>query len=73
MTDKPDPSAPNPVRVAQAKCAVCGEPVVARFRPFCSARCADVDLGRWLKGTYRVETDERPLDGEVPETDAEEP
>ena len=56
-----------PVRVSAAKCPVCGKPVVARYRPFCSQRCADVDLGRWLKGSYRVETDERPLDGEPPE------
>jgi len=35
-------------------CPVCGAPPVDRFRPFCSARCADVDLGRWLKGVYRV-------------------
>jgi endogenous inhibitor of DNA gyrase (YacG/DUF329 family) len=25
-----------------------------RFRPFCSKRCADVDLGRWLKGNYAI-------------------
>jgi endogenous inhibitor of DNA gyrase (YacG/DUF329 family) len=35
-----------------------------RFRPFCSRRCADVDLHRWLTGSYRVETDEAPGDGE---------
>jgi endogenous inhibitor of DNA gyrase (YacG/DUF329 family) len=27
---------------------------VLRFRPFCSARCADVDLGRWFTGAYRL-------------------
>lgn len=36
------------------KCAICGRPVVPKFRPFCSSRCADVDLGRWLKGNYRI-------------------
>ena len=36
------------------KCAVCGKPVVAEYRPFCSKRCADVDLGRWLKASYVV-------------------
>ncbi len=38
----------------------------ARFRPFCSKRCADVDLGRWLKGTYAipaVETEDESEDG----------
>jgi endogenous inhibitor of DNA gyrase (YacG/DUF329 family) len=35
-------------------CAICGKPAVARYKPFCSARCADIDLGRWLKGTYVI-------------------
>ena len=42
------------------RCANCGKPVVARWRPFCSKRCADLDLGRWLSETYRVVTDEEP-------------
>lgn len=36
------------------KCALCGKPVVEAYRPFCSKRCADIDLGRWLKGEYAV-------------------
>ena len=35
-------------------CAVCGKLQDAKFRPFCSKRCADVDLGRWLKGNYVI-------------------
>ncbi len=35
-------------------CPICGKPVEARFRPFCSPRCKDVDLGRWLKGAYAI-------------------
>jgi uncharacterized protein len=35
-------------------CPICGKPAAARFRPFCSARCRLVDLGRWLDGGYRV-------------------
>jgi endogenous inhibitor of DNA gyrase (YacG/DUF329 family) len=35
-------------------CPVCGKPVVAAYRPFCSRRCADVDLGRWLNESYRI-------------------
>jgi len=35
-------------------CPICGKPMVAAFRPFCSARCADVDLNRWLTGVYAV-------------------
>src|SRR5690606_33145059 len=41
-------------------CPICGAPAVAAFRPFCSPRCADIDLGRWLKEGYRVPTDEAP-------------
>ncbi len=36
-------------------CAQCRKhPVEAAFRPFCSKRCADVDLGQWLKGGYVI-------------------
>lgn len=41
-------------------CAYCGKPVVPRWRPFCSKRCADLDLGHWLTETYRIATDEEP-------------
>jgi uncharacterized protein len=41
-------------------CPICGKPATSRHRPFCSARCARIDLGRWLKGNYRIETDESP-------------
>lgn len=37
-----------------APCAICGKPQVAKFKPFCSARCADIDLNRWLKGGYVI-------------------
>ena len=43
-------------------CPVCGKASDAKFKPFCSSRCADVDLHRWLGGVYRVETSERPGD-----------
>jgi endogenous inhibitor of DNA gyrase (YacG/DUF329 family) len=41
-------------------CSVCRKAAVEKYRPFCSARCADVDLGRWLGETYRIETVEEP-------------
>ncbi len=44
----------------KAKCPVCGKPSVERFRPFCSSRCADVDLNRWLGGVYAIPAEERP-------------
>jgi endogenous inhibitor of DNA gyrase (YacG/DUF329 family) len=36
------------------RCPICGRPAVQRHRPFCSPRCADVDLGRWIGGDYRI-------------------
>jgi hypothetical protein len=35
-------------------CPICGKPTVAAVRPFCSKRCADVDLNRWLNGVYAI-------------------
>ena len=35
-------------------CPVCGKPALALLSPFCSRRCADIDLGRWLKGGYAI-------------------
>ncbi len=37
-----------------AKCPVCGRATVLQYRPFCSRRCADVDLSRWLRGGYAI-------------------
>ncbi len=36
------------------KCPVCGGETVTKHRPFCSGRCADVDLAKWLNGSYAV-------------------
>ena len=47
-----------------ARCPVCGKPAVARFRPFCSGRCTDVDLARWFTGAYRVRSEERADESE---------
>lgn len=35
-------------------CPNCGEAGDAKYRPFCSKRCADVDLARWMSGSYAV-------------------
>ncbi|MEQ9449544.1 MAG: DNA gyrase inhibitor YacG [Rhodospirillaceae bacterium] len=53
---------PSGVRVTAAKCVRCGQPVQARFRPFCSQRCQDVDLGAWATGAYRVPGASTPTD-----------
>ncbi|MBV8186326.1 MAG: DNA gyrase inhibitor YacG [Alphaproteobacteria bacterium] len=50
-----------------AKCPICGKSGVPDYRPFCSKRCADIDLGRWLKEGYRVPTEEGPGDEEAPD------
>jgi endogenous inhibitor of DNA gyrase (YacG/DUF329 family) len=44
-------------RSGRGDCPICGAPPAARYRPFCSARCADVDLARWLNESYRVPGD----------------
>ncbi len=46
-------------------CPICGKPQIPRLRPFCSSRCAHIDLSRWLKGVYAVpcEDDEDSSEG----------
>lgn len=50
------------VEPAGKPCPICSKPSVAAYRPFCSRRCADVDLGRWLSGTYAVPVSAGPDD-----------
>lgn len=51
-------------------CPICGKAVTAKYRPFCSKRCADLDLGKWLFGDYRVTTEEEPDIEELQPDDA---
>jgi len=37
-----------------ADCPICGKPATDAAKPFCSKRCSDIDLNRWLKGSYVV-------------------
>lgn len=80
MPDAPLPGASSP-KPAAPPCPICGKPVpvegatAARVRPFCSARCADVDLGRWFGGAYAIpgpppELDEDPPDSSAGHADA---
>ena len=55
-------------RKGGGRCPTCDAPAKHRFRPFCSKRCQDADLGRWLRGAYRIPTEEPPIDGD-PEGD----
>ena len=64
MSSTPNRKAPG--------CAICGKPMDAAYRPFCSRRCADEDLRRWLTGAYVVpgrETDEEGQQGPQPSAD----
>ena len=66
--DKTIPQAANDaVPVTSAECPMCGKPAQLQYRPFCSKRCSDLDLSRWLNGVYAVpiaagddDEDERP-------------
>jgi len=50
----------SPPPADPARCAVCGKAQEARFKPFCSRRCADVDLSKWLGGRYAIPAEEEP-------------
>ena len=69
--EPPSDDKPPAVCVTAAKCARCGQPVQARYRPFCSQRCAEIALGSWFTERYRVATDEPPTD--APPKGEEEP
>lgn len=36
------------------RCPICERPTVHQYRPFCSRRCAAIDLGHWIDGTYAI-------------------
>jgi endogenous inhibitor of DNA gyrase (YacG/DUF329 family) len=53
-------------------CPLCGKAAAETFAPFCSKRCSDLDLGKWLKGGYSVpviEMDDLPDEFEDPESE----
>jgi len=54
---------------AARPCPICGKMSVAAFHPFCSKRCADVDLSRWLGGVYAVPAEEQEPDEPEPGDD----
>ncbi|MDO5658404.1 MAG: DNA gyrase inhibitor YacG [Paracoccus sp. (in: a-proteobacteria)] len=64
MNESKTPQQQAPVA---GRCPICGKPRVPEFRPFCSKRCADVDLAHWLRGDYVIPGDAAP----PPETDSE--
>ena len=50
-------------------CPICGKPAVTQHRPFCSRRCALIDLSRWIGGNYRVPDDDKNDEAETPRDD----
>lgn len=60
MTDVND--APRPAGLKP--CPICGKPAEEKWKPFCSKRCADVDLNRWLTGRYAVPASEEDDEAE---------
>ena len=59
--------ADNVVRLKPTRpCPVCGKPSTQAHHPFCSGRCADIDLNRWLSGSYVIPAaEEVPSEGEM--------
>ncbi len=51
----------------KGKCPICKAPTDAAYRPFCSRRCADVDLSRWLRGAYAIPDQIESEDGDEAE------
>jgi endogenous inhibitor of DNA gyrase (YacG/DUF329 family) len=63
------PPVPSSESSTPGRCPICRKPAVERFRPFCSQRCKDVDLNRWLSGVYAVpavEAEDEDLEVEPP-------
>jgi uncharacterized protein len=55
MPARPTKPAGAPKQKSRAKsCPVCGKPATQASHPFCSERCRDVDLNRWLSGSYAI-------------------
>jgi uncharacterized protein len=52
-----------------SQCPICSKPAVPAYRPFCSRRCADIDLGRWLTESYRIPAESEDEPEEPVETD----
>ena len=55
-----DPERTKIANRKKAKCPICGKPSGKDHAPFCSARCRQVDLNRWLGETYRIPSHEIP-------------
>lgn len=57
----------KPTSAVAGTCPICNRPTEHDYRPFCSRRCADVDLSRWLRGTYAIPDIAESEDGDAAE------
>lgn len=48
-------------------CPICSKDTVEKFRPFCSKRCADIDLGKWMTGAYAIPSQDPDDDDDLME------
>jgi endogenous inhibitor of DNA gyrase (YacG/DUF329 family) len=65
-----DETPDNVIPLKGGKCPICKKPRQHAYRPFCSKRCADIDLGHWFNEDYRVPAEEgAELDDEAFEED----
>jgi endogenous inhibitor of DNA gyrase (YacG/DUF329 family) len=56
---------PETIEKRAKPCPICGKPASEKNKPFCSPRCADVDLNRWLSGNYVIPGRELTEDDEA--------
>ncbi|MGO8914121.1 MAG: DNA gyrase inhibitor YacG [Bradyrhizobium sp.] len=54
MPVKPPPAGAGSDKAGAKPCPICGKPPTEASRPFCSERCRDVDLNRWLSNSYAI-------------------
>ena len=74
MTAGDEPTAKPDTSKSARPCPICGKPRSEAYDPFCSKRCADVDLSRWLKGSYAIPatpSDEDETPGRLPDAEDE--
>ena len=72
MEEKKEEKSPLEERKEKvSKCPVCGKESVKEYFPFCSKRCADIDLNRWFSGVYAFPSEEGDEEDGEPLSSAE--
>jgi endogenous inhibitor of DNA gyrase (YacG/DUF329 family) len=54
MADADNDQPPDGGAAPRKPCPICSKPSLEKYKPFCSKRCADVDLAKWLGGRYAI-------------------